>query len=60
MAKIVLFVSNKNMFLSKNTNIEGQIMFTITINGRVYRGTRKALKAFGKPRLTIFKKEVKK
>ena len=35
-------------------------MFTVTINGRVYRGTRKALKAFGKPRLTIFKKEVKK
>ena len=28
-------------------------MFTITVNGRVYRGTRKALKAFGKPRLTI-------
>lgn len=28
-------------------------MFTITINGRVYRGTRKALKVFGKPRLAI-------
>ena len=31
-------------------------MFTITINGRVYRGTRKALKAFGKPRLKFLKK----
>lgn len=31
-------------------------MFTVTINGRVYRGTRKALKAFGRPRLTILKK----
>ena len=58
MAKIVLFVSNKNMLLSKNT--KGGAMFTVTINGRVYRGTRKALKAFGKPRLTILKKEVKK
>ena len=35
-------------------------MFTITVNGRVYYGTRKKLKPFGKPRLTIFKKEVKK
>ena len=30
-------------------------MFTITVNGRVYRGTRKALKAFGKPKLTLFR-----
>lgn len=28
-------------------------MFTITVNGRIYRGTRKALKPFGKPKLTI-------
>ena len=30
-------------------------MFTITVNGRVYRGTRKALKAFGKPKLILFR-----
>ena len=35
-------------------------MFTITVNGRLYRGKYKALKPFGKPKLTIFKKEVKK
>ena len=30
-------------------------MFTITINGRLYRGKYKALKHFGKPKLTIFR-----
>lgn len=30
-------------------------MFTITINGRVYYGTRKKLKPFGKPKLKLFR-----
>lgn len=30
-------------------------MFTITINGRLYRGKYKALKAFGKPKLKLFR-----
>ena len=30
-------------------------MFTITVNGRLYRGKYKALKPFGKPKLKFFR-----
>lgn len=30
-------------------------MFTITVNGRIYRGSYRELKAFGKPKLIIFR-----